>query len=290
MFGYYGIMERSGKLPVAAIMYDFDKTLCTRDMQEYSFIPGLGIRPDEFWAEASRLSAAGMDRILAYMYLMLKKSRAVDNPVRRENFVELGKDIDFFPGVTGWFDRITEYGKTKGIAVEHYIISSGLREIIEGSAIRDRFRKIYACEFHYDANGVADWPLVSVNYTTKTQFLFRINKGVLDFSDDDALNRFVPENERPVPFRNMIYIGDGITDVPCMKLVKTNGGHSIAVYGDGRRDKVSDLLLNSRVDFVCEADYSGGSELDFLVKTIVDRMSVVGDLWNRHADQMDSFR
>lgn len=283
-------MKKSENAPVAAILYDFDKTLCTRDMQEYSFIPGLGITSEEFWTEAGKLSDAGMDKILAYMYLMLKKSRDADKPVRRENFVSLGKDIDFFPGVIDWFNRITAYGKALNVSVEHYIISSGLKEIIEGSRISDRFRKIYACEFHYDANGVADWPLVSVNFTTKTQFLFRINKGVLDFSDDEALNRFVPEEERPVPFRNMIYIGDGMTDVPCMKLVKSNGGHSIAVYGKGNRKKVEDLLDHRRVDFVSEANYSDKGDLDSLVKRIIDRMAVVNDLQARHVSQLRSIR
>lgn len=282
--------EPKGKRPVAAIMYDFDKTLCTRDMQEYSFIPGLGLSAKAFWDDASRLSGAGMDRILAYMYLMLKKSREVDRPVKRENFVALGKDIDFFPGVVDWFGRITRYGESLGVAVEHYIISSGLREIIEGSAIADRFRKIYACEFHYDANGVADWPLVSVNYTTKTQFLFRINKGVLDVSDDEALNRYVPDEERPVPFRNMVYVGDGLTDVPCMKLVKANGGHSIAVYRKGQKAKVEDLLTHKRVDFLCEADYSPDGQLDSLVRRIIDGISVENDLVGTHVRQLKAVK
>lgn len=278
-----------GKRPSVAIMYDFDKTLCTRDMQEYSFIPGLGITPASFWGEAAALSSGGMDRILAYMYLMLKKSREVNKPIRRENFVALGKDIDFFPGVMDWFARINEYGLTRGLTVEHYIISSGLREIIEGSSVSDRFQKIYACEFHYDANGVADWPLVSVNYTTKTQFLFRINKGVLDQSDDEALNRYVPEDERPLPFRNMVYVGDGLTDVPCMKLVKANGGHSIAVYGRGMKEKVEDLLINHRVDFVAPADYRSGKDLDAIVTRVIDKIAVVNDLTETHLAQVRSF-
>lgn len=275
--------------PAAAIMYDFDKTLCTRDMQEYSFIPGLKISPAEFWGAAAELSSCGMDRILAYMYLMLKKAREANRPIRRENFVALGKDIAFFPGVTDWFERITAYGKEHGVAVEHYIISSGLKEIIEGSAVRDRFRKIYACEFHYDANGVADWPLVSVNYTTKTQFLFRINKGVLDVSDDEALNRFVPEDERPIPFRNMVYVGDGLTDVPCMKLVKANGGHSVAVYQKGAKPKVEELLMNRRVDFVAPADYRAGKDLDAIVSRVIDKIAVVNDLVGTHRAQVRSF-
>ncbi len=284
-----GKMSKGKTKPVAAIMYDFDKTLCTRDMQEYSFIPDLGITAKAFWEEAGKLSAGGMDRILAYMYLMLKKAREAERPIRRENFVKMGGNIDFFPGVREWFARIAKYGDSRGVAVEHFIISSGLKEIIEGSELRDEFRKIYACEFHYDANGVADWPLVSVNYTTKTQFLFRINKGVLDFSDDEALNRFVAEEERPVPFRNMIYVGDGMTDVPCMKLVKANGGHSIAVYGKGKKGKVEDLLMHDRVDFIAPADYSEGAELDTLVKRVIDRMSVVNDLVDSHLRQVKSF-
>jgi len=280
---------KSGKRPVAAIMYDFDKTLCTRDMQEYSFIPDLGITSKAFWEETGKVASTGMDKILAYMFMMLKKAREVDKPVRRENFVEMGKEIDFFAGVPEWFDRITAYGMEKNVTIEHYIISSGLKEIIEGSQIRDKFRKIYACEFHYDANGAADWPLVSVNYTTKTQFLFRINKGVLDFSDDIALNRFVPEDERPVPFRNMIYIGDGLTDVPCMKLVKTHGGNSIAVYQKGQKQKVEELLVHQRVDFISPADYTVGKDLDELVKRIIDKMAVVNELTENHLRQVKSF-
>lgn len=283
-----GRMPQKKKQPVAAIMYDFDKTLCTRDMQEYSFIPGLGISAEAFWSEAGRLSGAGMDPILAYMYLMLKKSREAEKPIRRENFVDLGRDIDFFPGVSDWFNRINDYGKSCGVTVQHFIISSGLKEIIEGSKVCNAFTKIYACEFHYDANNVADWPLVSVNYTTKTQFLFRINKGVLDGTDSDALNRYVPEEDRPIPFRNMIYIGDGLTDVPCMKLVKANGGHSIAVFGRGNKKKVEELLIDHRVNFLAPADYSSGKELDGLVKRIIDRMSVVDDLYERHRAQEKS--
>lgn len=279
-------MSEMIKRPVAAILYDFDKTLCTRDMQEYSFIPDLGLSATEFWRETAKLSSSGMDKILAYMYLMLKKAREADKPIKRDNFVKLGKKIDFFEGVPLWFDRINTYGRERNITVEHYIISSGLKEIIEGSKIQDAFRKIYACEFHYDVNGVADWPLVSVNYTTKTQFLFRINKGVLDFTDDDALNRFVPEEERPVPFRNMVYIGDGITDVPCMKLVKEHGGHSIAVFQNDNKIIVEDLLLHKRVDFISPADYSPDSELDLLVKRVIDKMAVVNDLVETHLAQV----
>ena len=265
--------------PIIAIMYDFDKTLCTRDMQEYTFIPTLGLSSKEFWQQSSALAQKEkMDRILAYMYLMIKKSKSASQPIRRDDFVKLGKDVEFFDGVLTWFDRIKQYGHEKGAIIEHYIISSGLKEIIEGSKIEKYFKEIYACEFHYDENGVADWPLLSVNYTTKTQFLFRINKGVLDISNDTDLNKYVEDDDRAIPFRNMVYIGDGLTDVPCMKLVKINGGYSIAVYPKRKKVKVENLLKDNRVDFITLADYSENSELDSIIKKIIDKIVIVSDL------------
>lgn len=266
-------------------MYDFDKTLCTRDMQEYTFIPDLGITPQDFWQEAGALSQKEkMDRILAYMYLMIAKAKAAQQPIHRKNFVKLGKNIEFFNGVVSWFDRINHYGAEQGVRIEHYIISSGLKEIIEGSEIKKHFKEIYASAFHYDVNGAADWPLLSINYTAKTQFLFRINKGVLDISNDDDLNQYVKDDERRVPFRNMIYIGDGLTDVPCMKLVKVNGGHSIAVYT--KKTKVKDLLLNDRVNYITQADYAEGGELDGIVKKIIDKIVVVDALLDINNNQV----
>lgn len=271
--------------PVIAIMYDFDKTLCTKDMQEYGFIPKLGMPPKEFWTEANRL-AQSMDRILAYMYLMKRKAEAHDVSIRREDFVELGRGVEFFAGVDGWFDRIDSYAKGLDIVVEHYIISSGLKEIIEGSSISTRFKRIYACEFHYNASGAVDWPALAVNYTGKTQFLFRINKGVLDISDDLGLNKFVEDDKRPIPFRNMIYIGDGFTDVPCMKLVKVNGGQSIAVYPSrGSKTQVEELLLDKRVDFIAQADYRESKQLDRIVKLILTQMAATNKLFNIHRKQ-----
>ncbi|MFA0816223.1 MAG: HAD family hydrolase [Anaerofustis sp.] len=275
--------------PVVAIMYDFDKTLCTKDMQEYSFIPNLGMSNDAFWQEATALAEnQKMDRILAYMYLMIKKAKANDMPFRRSDFTKLGESIEFFDGVTEWFSIIDQFAETLELNVEHYIISSGLKEFIEGTSIIGAFREVYACEFHYDANGVADWPLLSVNYTGKTQFLFRINKGVLDISNDDALNRYTPEEERRIPFRNMIYIGDGLTDVPCMKLVKVNGGQSIAVYTD--KQKVKDLLEQDRVNHIAYADYSAGSELNRLAEKILTQIKINNDLVRLRKTQTDSLK
>lgn len=277
--------------PVIALMYDFDKTLCTKDMQEYTFIPNVGLTPEEFWAEAGELSAGKkMDPVLAYMYLMREKAHAAKIPVKREAFVRLGRDLEFFPGVESWFERINRFGEELGVTTEHYIISSGLREIIEGSSIYGAFRDVFACEFLYDENDTVCWPKNAVNYTTKTQFLFRINKGVLDIDNDADLNRYTPEDDRRVPFRSMIYIGDGLTDVPCMKLVKVNGGYSVAVYPEGKRDKVKELLAGDRVNLIEPADYSEGSGLELAVKDMMRKMAAADALYRRTREQLGKIR
>ena len=275
-----------------ALIYDFDKTLCTRDMQEYGFIPNIGVKAKDFWKRSAELTAElGMDSILAYMYTMVRSAQAARKAIRRENFVELGASIEFFPGVPDWFARMNAFAKEQNVTLEHYIISSGLSEIIEGSAIYGEFKKVFACEFHYDENGVADWPLMAVNYTTKTQFLFRINKGELDPSDNTTLNKYVEEDQRAIPFRNMIYFGDGLTDVPCMKLVRVHGGKSIAVFPKGvRREgkaKVENLLLEKRVDFIECANYQKGSSLEKLVQEIIVQMALTDRLIKRHSKQYD---
>lgn len=269
--------------PTIAIMYDFDKTLTTRDMQEYTFIPKLGMQAPAFWDKANALAEEQkMDSILAYMKLMLDESKKRSQPIRREDFVSLGSNLEFFPGVSSWFGNIDKIGKGLGLTVDHYIISSGLREIIEGSAVGTRFKRIYACEYLYDENGVAVWPKLSVNYTAKTQFLFRINKGVLDVFEDKKLNNFTPETCRSVPFTNMIYIGDGLTDVPCMKLVKNNGGMSIAVHKRGELETSHKLMREQRINFFAEADYSEDKELFALVSTILAKMQAENLLASEH--------
>lgn len=279
-------MRKKSK-PIIALMYDFDKTLCTKDMQEYTFIPNVGMTATDFWAESGRLSKEKkMDGILAYMYLMIDKAKSAHIKIQREEFVKLGVDLELYPGVESWFDRINQIGDDLGVKVEHYIVSSGLREIIEGSSIYKHFREVFACEFLYDENNVACWPKNAVNYTTKTQFLFRINKGILDISKDKELNEYTPEDDRPVPFRNMVYIGDGLTDVPCMKLVKANGGYSIAVYTKGKRSKVESLLKDNRVDFITLADYSEGGDLDNTIRDIICKMAMVDSLKSRTKSQM----
>ena len=267
------------KRHVIALLYDFDKTLSPKDMQEYSFIPTMGMSSDEFWSEANKISVKNdMDRILAYMYLMVRLAKKNDFPITKESFQTLGKDVKLYKGVTTWFKRINEYGRELGVEIEHYILSSGLKEIIEGTSIAKEFKKIYACEFHYNNSGNADWPQQVVNFTTKTQFLFRISKGVLGVLDDEKLNRKIKDEERRVPYQNMIYFGDGLTDVPCMKLVKQYGGHSIAIYRKSEIKKVEPLLKDERVDFICEGDYSQGSTLEEVVKDIIKLNAAKCDL------------
>ena len=263
--------------PIVALMYDFDKTLSPRNMQDYGFMDGLGLSAEEFWKECTRLTKKnGMDSILSYMYLMLLKGRG-GMLTRRENFNALGKSVKLFPGVKTWFGRINDYCESQGLKCEHYIISSGLKEIIEGTEIAGEFKEIYAAEFLYGDNGLAEWPAMAVNFTSKTQFLYRVNKGVLDVTDQHSLNKYVPDHERRVPFTNMIYLGDGDTDVPCMKLTKVNGGHSIAVYQDDDRE-ASKLIREGRVDFAFKADYSKGKKLEKTVFTIIDEIASIEKL------------
>ena len=267
------------KKPVVAIMYDFDKTLCTKDMQEYGFIGSLGMSPEAFWGEVKTLTdEQQMDSILAYMYMMVSKAEEKKVPVTKDVFRNLGAHVEYFPGVLSWFERISRFGETLGVQVEHYIVSSGVKEIIEGTPIAPYFKKIYACEFMYDGEGSIVWPKFAVNYTAKMQFVFRINKGVLTIDSQSAeqLNRFTPEHERPVPFANMIYIGDGLIDVPCMKLVKTNGGQSIAVYDPQRGSEAAQALRRAeRVNFLAPADYREGSRLESVVKAIIRKIQAV---------------
>ncbi len=272
-------------LPIIAIMYDFDRTLCTKDMQGYSFIPSLGMTEAEFWQFANSLGKKEhMDSILAYMYAMVKISNDKKIPLLRQKLVDMGKNVELFKGVESWFDRITEFGLSNGMQVEHYVISSGMKEIIEGTSISKYFKSIFACEFLYDENGNGVWPKTDVNYTNKTQFVYRINKGVLDVANDIDLNRSMPDDSKRVPFCNMIYIGDGLSDVPCMKMMKAYGGYSIAVY-QNKDSKVEELLKKDRVDFIYPADYSENSGLDVTVKNIITKMSVSETLYNEYTKQ-----
>lgn len=257
-----------------ALVYDFDGTLAPGNMQEFGFVQAIGKDPKGFWEKTTELAAKNdANGILCYMYLMLQEAKANGISLRRESFRRFGAMIHLFEGVEQWFALINRYGKSKGINIKHYINSSGLREMIEGTTIAKRFENIYACSFLYDVDGIAYWPAVAVDYTTKTQFLFKINKGIREISDNKKINDYVAEGERPIPFERMIYFGDGETDIPSMKVVKEHGGHSIAVYGDEKKMATAMKLINEdRVNFVCKADYSKGKEIHAVVMRILDKI------------------
>ena len=268
-----------------ALIYDFDGTLARGNMQEVSFIPSVGMGIGDFWNEAETLTRqADGDGILMYMQLMLHHARQNDAPITRAALREHGQDVKLFDGLKtdltgpGWFERINAVGAKYGLEIEHYIISAGLEEMIDGCPIRDAFRHVFASKFVYDDKGVAIWPAVGVNYTTKTQYLFRINKGVRNHWEHERINHFIPDDERPVPFERMIFIGDGDTDVPTMKMMHTKGGFSVAVYDprNSERDqkKIYSLISEDRVNFVAAADYREGSALDLIVKGLIGRIAI----------------
>ena len=214
--------------PIIALMYDFDRTLALQDMQNFSFIPKLGYTPQEFWDKTEDFCKKyDMDKILGYMYMMIHCSKEKGIALNRKFLNECGKNIKFFDGVTTWFNRINEYANSKGLICEHYLITSGNKEIVEGCPIFDDFKQVFGCEYLYSESGEAFWPRTIVNYTQKTQYIFRISKGVINTNDDREINEKTPN--RRIIYQNMIYMGDGLTDVPCMILVKENGGTTIAV-------------------------------------------------------------
>ena len=275
--------------PIIAFLYDFDKTLCTTDMEDYAFIPSLGYTPAEFWGRANAYGWENrMDGLLAYMYTMIQECAAQNIKLDRAFLNHCGESIQLFPGVREWFARINAFGESLGVQVEHYVISSGLREIIEGSGIAQEFREIYACEFYYNENGDACWPKLDVNFTNKTQFVYRINKGILDVSRDKELNDSMPDDSKRVPFTNMIYMGDGLSDVPCMKMMRAYGGQAIAVYQASNRQGVEKLLADGRVDFIFPADYREGMELDRTVRDILRKMTITDRLLEVNNRQLRS--
>ena len=277
-------MEKNkDKKPILAICYDFDKTLSPDDMQAQGYIQSIDYEVPEFWKESNQLAADNdMDQNLAYMYMMSQKSQGKVLFTRKTLEAD-GAKVQLFPGVDTWFDRINEYGERKGVMVEHYIISSGLKEMIEGTAVANKFKKIYASSFYFNEYGVAVWPAQVVNYTNKTQFLFRIEKGVLDVNDQKVNAYFEPDEYR-VPFRNMVYVGDSDTDIPCMKLVNLHGGHSIGVYNPKTKDKtkVYKMLEENRIKYFVPADYTADSPLETLLKEIIDRTKTNEVLENFH--------
>lgn len=262
-----------------ALIYDFDGTLARGNLQETSFIPNIGMTKEDFWAEVkARTRDHDADEILVYMHLMLDKAREKGVQVTVEDLRSHGEAAPLFPGLAdkSWFDRINAHAAERGLVLEHYIVSSGIHEMIEGCVIRDAFRQVFASKFIY-VEGVAAWPGVGINYTTKTQYLFRINKGIDNHWDNDSINSYMPEDERPIPFDRMIFLGDGDTDIPTMKMLTHKGGHSVAVYDTNRTDrdlkKIHKLISDGRVEFVAPADYEENSQINIIVKGILGRIA-----------------
>lgn len=262
-----------------ALIYDFDGTLARGNLQERSFIPNIGMSREEFWAEVKRRTKENdADEILIYMQLMLERAKEKGVPVSADELRRHGQGAELFPGLSekAWFNRINHFGSEKGLGIEHYIISSGIEEMIRGCPIHDAFHHVFASKFIYE-NDNAEWPGVAINYTTKTQYLFRINKGIENHWNNEAINAYTPENRRPIPFDRMIFFGDGDTDIPTMKMMTYRGGHSVAVYDDKRTnrdlDKIHRLLSDNRVNFVAPADYEERSQLDIIVKGILGRIA-----------------
>ena len=272
------------KYPIVALIYDFDGTLSPGNMQEFGFIQAIGKKPQEFWQESDDI-ALGQDasNILSYMKLMFDEARKAGIKLRREDFKRFGASVELFEGVAEWFKLINDYGKKRGVRIEHYINSSGLAEMIEGTQIAKEFKRIFACSFLYNEAGEAEWPGVAVDYTAKTQFIFKINKGILSIRDNKKVNESQDEGKKRIPFPHMIYFGDGETDVPCMKIVKMFGGNSIAVYNPEIKKKVNvakKLLRQQRVNFITPATYTKESRTYKVVCSIIDKIRIDFELNN----------
>ena len=289
------IRKYKEKQPVLAICYDFDKTLSPDDMQAQGYIQSVNYDVGRFWSESNGMAMKyGMDMNLAYMYKMVQEAQG-NFVLNRKKLQEYGSKVKLFPGVAEWFERIRRYGEDHNVIIEHYIISSGLQEMIEGTVMarHGAFERIYASSFLFNDRGIAVWPAQAINYTSKTQFLFRIEKGTLDVNDPGVNEYFSPDQIR-VPFRNMVYIGDSDTDIPCMKLVYSYGGHSIGVYNPETRDKtkVIKMMREKRARYFAPADYTEGSELDILIKQIIDQTAAnekLEDIHNQnYAEALDS--
>lgn len=270
---------RAFKHNVIAIVYDFDGTLTPQPMQDYTILPEIGIKNGrEFWGRVDKESRRTKgEEIVTYMRLMLEESKSRHYPVTAKKLKQLADNICFFPGVNTYFKRINNYVKkylSEKVELRHYVISAGLKEIISGTAIAKYIYKIFASEYYYDEYGAAAFPKVIVNDTLKTQFIFRINKGKEDLNEN--INLHMPLSARPVPFQNILYIGDGLTDVPCMTVIRKNGGNAIAVYkphNSQGKTICKELLRAERVDFIAQANYNSGTELDYLIKLLLQNIA-----------------
>ena len=268
--------------PIIGLIYDFDGTLSPGNMQEFGFIQAIGQTPEEFWTKSNEI-AKGQDasNILAYMKLMFDEARANGINLTRSGFHRYGADIKLYEGVRDWFQNVNRYGKEHGVIIEHYINSSGLTEIIEGSPIAHAFKHIFAGSFIYDENGVAEWPGIAVDFTAKTQYLFKIQKGIFSSRDAEKVNESLADEAKRIPFTNRIYFGDGETDVPSMKLVSMFGGNAIAVFDParpGKKEVAQKLLRQGRVNFITPASYTKDSRTFRLVCAIIDKIKADSEL------------
>lgn len=262
----------------AALVYDFDGTLARGNIQEHSFIPGLGIEIEDFWQRSNGAAREhDADQILTYMYEMMVQAKSRGLKLTRDSLLAHGRTVPFFDGVESWFGRVNAYAQSQGLALEHYVISSGIREMILGCSVAQEFRQIFASSFLYNDEGEAVWPALSINYTTKTQYLFRINKGIDNCWDNEAINRWVPPGDRRLPFENMVFLGDGETDIPSMKMVRHQGGYAVAVFDpekwDRLQSRITGLIAEDRTNFVAPADYSEGSQLEVTVRGLLGRIA-----------------
>ncbi|WP_263351056.1 HAD family hydrolase [Acidicapsa acidisoli] len=269
----------TNQLAKAAIVYDFDGTLARGNLQECSFIPKMNMTRTAFWDEVKRRTREeDADEILVYMHLMLEKAKMAGEVVTKQMLRKHGMGARLFSGLEeeSWFIRMNKFAAEHGLQLQHYIVSSGIEEMIRGCSIQNAFHRIYASKYIYEGD-VAAWPGVALNYTTKTQYLFRINKGVENHWDNAAINKFMSETSRPVPFKRMIFVGDGDTDIPAMKMVSHQGGHSIAVYDEQREkndlEKIHRLISDGRVNFVAPANYERHSQMEIVVKGIIGRIA-----------------
>jgi phosphoserine phosphatase len=262
------------KKPIVGILYDFDSTLASSDMQNFGFIPSLGMTPAEFWNKTTQFSnETGVERTLSYLYMMVKMTREKGIKMTEAWLNQMGKNIVFFPGVLDWFKRINAFGEACGVKVEHYLISSGNKEIVDGCPIAKEFKRVYACEFLFDpVSKEPVWPKLAINFTQKTQYFFRISKGVYDANDDVGVNSRVPEHR--IPYSNIVYIGDGMTDIPAMIIAKNNGGKSIAVYPKGKEEKIAGLVHDNRVNYAVAADYREGKDMDKVMRLIIQGIAI----------------
>lgn len=258
--------------PIVALIYDFDGTLAPGNMQEYDFLKEIGVTDKrEFWRENEEMEKSqNATEVLSYMKLMIDKSNNPEHPcpITRQTFAKYGASIPLFKGVKEWFALTRQLGEEMGLQIEHYINSSGLQEMIEGSPIAKEFKHIYASRFMYDAAGRAVWPAAAIDFTAKMQILYMINKGVEHISDNKEINNYMAAEDRRIPFHHMIYFGDGLTDIPSMKLLRSQGGFAIAIYTPEHEQQTVDLVKRNIINFACKADYSKDKALYNTVKAI----------------------